>query len=102
MSEGIQRGHAQYGSRRNSEDGTLLARWESGGGKDWIELWREREGYAGLKGPVYSYRGRQCGGGIQASSDSEAIQKMEQTQVRLAFNDNATHEEVLDNGNKAQ
>lgn len=33
---------------------TLVARWESRGCKDWVELWHDEWGY--------SYRGNTCGG----------------------------------------
>lgn len=35
-------------------DKTLIARWESRGGKDWVELWHDEFGY--------SYQGNGCRG----------------------------------------
>jgi hypothetical protein len=42
---------------------TLIARWESRGGKDWVELWHDQYGY--------SYRGNTCRGWLGESTTPE-------------------------------
>jgi len=49
----------------------LVARWQTRGGKHWLELYRFENG-------GYFYRGNGCGGNLTASkTDAEAIAHME-------------------------
>ena len=43
---------------------TMIARWESRGGRYWIELYRDAIGY--------TYSGRECGGSLAALADDAA------------------------------
>lgn len=49
---------------------TLVARWESCGGKDWVELWHDQLGY--------TYDGNGCGGSLGAATLEQAMTFMEQ------------------------
>lgn len=52
---------------------TFVAQWETRG-NDWLVLYK----YTSPKhGVVYSYRGNSCGGGVEATSNEEAIAEME-------------------------
>lgn len=57
----------------------LIARWESRGGKHWVNLYFNPE-FKLANGSVVvdaHYRGNGCGGGIQANTAEDAIIKME-------------------------
>jgi hypothetical protein len=48
---------------------TLIARWESGRCKDWVELWHDEWGY--------SYQGNTCRGWLGESTLEQAMAFME-------------------------
>ena len=62
----------------------MIARWESGRGKDWVDLYKDEWGY-GYTGPGSS--GNM--GNKWASDDSEAISKFESEKMRNCFRDDA-------------
>jgi len=63
-------GGRRYGSREYQNSEESLARWESGGGKHWYELFKTDSGH--------KYKGSDAGGYLPAmSSDDAAIEEME-------------------------
>lgn len=60
-----------------------IARWQTRGGKHWLELYRCENG-------GYFYRGNGCGGNLTSlKSDDEAIAAMEQGPVQYCAPDNS-------------
>lgn len=57
----------------------LIARWESRGGKYWVELFYNPSFLLASGETVIDahYRGARCGGGIMATSESDAIAKLQ-------------------------
>lgn len=68
-----------------------IARWESRGGKYWVDLFYNPCFHLmnGTDVVDAHYRGRGCGGGIDASSESEAITAMQARIDRGGFQPDA-------------
>lgn len=71
---------------------TLVARWESRGGRDWVELRKDAYGYV--------YSGNGCSGGLGTATLEQAMEFMEQRTaagMRLFCSQKSAMKKVIDN-----